>query len=185
MPIKKHIYLQKIGSLDDKILIELKKNLESVFKDYINSVKILSDEFPLINSEYNSSERKYNAKLVLNRLENIGKNKSYFRVLGVMEEDIYSGTYLRVFGIARSSVALISITRLLEKFYSKAKKKDVEELRILKEAVHELGHTFGLKHCNNHCVMKFSSWPSNIKQKPSNYCEPCIDTLNKFFLNSD
>ena len=46
--------------------------------------------------------------------------------------------------------------------------------RIIKEAVHELGHAFGLKHCNTLiCVMHFSNSLSGTDIKQNSCCDIC------------
>ncbi|MFX0029856.1 MAG: archemetzincin, partial [Candidatus Hermodarchaeota archaeon] len=77
--------------------------------------------------------------------------------------------------------ALISLTRLKEEFYRRKEDLALYDLRILKEAIHELGHTFGLGHCSHLCVMQFSNHLRNTDIKPPNYCETCLDHLMTFF----
>ena len=43
--------------------------------------------------------------------------------------------------------ALISLKRLRQEFYSLPRNENLFRERAVKEAVHELGHTYGLKHC--------------------------------------
>lgn len=48
------------------------------------------------------------------------------------------------------------------------------KLRALKEALHELGHTFGLMHCpNSYCVMHFSNSIVDTDMKKAEYCFNC------------
>jgi archaemetzincin len=112
-----------------------------------------------------------------------------------MDEDIYVGTYNFIFGTAKhpqhtysqvSPIALISITRLREEFWRKPSNQAALELRILKEAIHELGHTFGLNHCENDCVMIFSNWIEDTDMKPAQYCKDCSKKITNFLeeLNS-
>ena len=62
-------------------------------------------------------------------------------------------------------------------FYSKTENKELEHNRVLKEAIHELGHSFGLKHCRNHCVMRISERASNVDEKPTDFCDSCLKAL--------
>ncbi len=48
-------------------------------------------------------------------------------------------------------------------------------------AIHELGHTFNLKHCKNNCVMRLSDHLADTDEKPPEYCEKCVKELNNIF----
>ena len=190
--MKKIIYLQKIGEVDKFTLKKLKKDLKWAFKELIDSVEILPDALPLADSDYDLLRRQYNASSILNKLKKQIYKKQYFRTLGVIDNDIFSGFLNFVFGVAKlprnqskkfSGVALISITRLREKFYRRPENKALFELRVLKEAVHELGHTFGLKHCGNDCIMQFSNCLADTDEKSAKYCQSCSEKLGQFFKN--
>jgi len=46
--------------------------------------------------------------------------------------------------------------------------------RAVKEAVHELGHTFGLDHCSDpRCVMHFSNMLADTDRKGREFCPSC------------
>ena len=78
---------------------------------------------------------------------------------------------------------MISIIRLRELFYDREENKFLEGKRILKEALHEIGHTFSLKHCKNNCVMKYSNHLMEVDEKPAKFCSSCskklMDLLDK------
>ncbi|MFX1302572.1 MAG: archaemetzincin family Zn-dependent metalloprotease [Promethearchaeota archaeon] len=187
--MKKTIGLLKIGEFDESILIKLKKNLEQEFKEFNVSVSIIQEKIPLDEAKYNPIRRQYEASKVLNSIILYNQNKQYFRILGVMDRDIFTNGLNFVFGIAMSPkfkisrvpiMALISITRLRENFYGRPEIMALFELRILKEAIHELGHTFGLGHCNKFCIMRFSNSLADTDEKPPKFCDSCQVKLKNF-----
>lgn len=189
--MKKVIYLQKIGDVDNIVLKKLKQNLKKIFKTYIDSIEISPGSLPLLDSCYNSSRRQYYSRALIEQLTNhlnqfINK-ESFYWLLGIIDKDLYSKkgdkTYRFVFGGAINNIAILSIFRLRESLYGRPKNKKLFELRVLKEASHEIGHTFDLRHCKNYCVMQFSNSLAEADEKPAKFCSSCskklIDLLDK------
>jgi archaemetzincin len=53
-------------------------------------------------------------------------------------------------------------------------REDLLQERLIKEAVHELGHTFGLRHCNHwQCVMSSSHAVERLDVKEARFCKTC------------
>ena len=189
--MKKIIYLQRIGDIDPAILIILKKELKGFFKKFGFKIVNLPNSLPLLESEYNIDDRDYDAIKLKKRITKIlkKKNKGYYRVIGVLDVDIFSKKLKHIFGVAdmpksnRFGIGFISVTRLREKFYGRAENILLFKRRMTKEAIHELGHTFGLDHCTNDCVMKFSKAIDNADQKPSKFCEDCANRMD-ILINS-
>ena len=109
----------------------------------------------------------YRAELLLNATRHLVSG----RVLGVVDADLYAEGLNFVFGMAEhpGRAAVIALARL---------RLEADEAiyhdRMLKEAVHELGHTLGLAHCpRSKCVMHFSNCLADTDRKGSDYCADC------------
>jgi archaemetzincin len=93
------------------------------------------------------------------------------RVLGVADLDLYAKGFNYVFGMADrlGRAAVISVARL------RASADEARfQARMLKEAVHELGHTLGLTHCRQpDCVMHFSNTLADTDRKGADFCAEC------------
>ncbi len=99
--------------------------------------------------------------------------------LFVTEHDLFVDRLNFVFGEAElnGKRAIISLYRLKPEFYGE-KDDELFKKRILKEAMHELGHVFGLLHCKNpKCVMYFSNSIVDTDRKEWMYCERCRSML--------
>jgi archaemetzincin len=192
--MKRFIRLLKIGQVDKTILVDLRKNLDPIFKEFKIFVDPSIKSISLGNSEYDKKRRQYNASKILKRVTSNLQNKNVFRILGIIDQDIYSEPLNFVFGLAQSPQrknirnpvgALISITRLRESFYRRPEDYNLFEKRILKEAIHELGHTFSLPHCEKFCIMRFSNSLSDTDDKPASFCNSCLENLKIFFRKLD
>ncbi len=99
-----------------------------------------------------------------------------FRILGITELNLLIPIFTFLFGEAQldGKGALVSTHRLHNQFYGIPENKDLLKNRLLKEAIHELGHTFGLIHCFTlKCVMKSSTYVEEIDQKSTDFCRLC------------
>ena len=182
--MKKIIELLEIGDLEKSILIRLRDKLSDFFKAFNMSIKIARERIQLEKTEYDFERRQYDADKILKRIIKVTRNHKSFRILGVIDKDIFSEPLNFVFGIAQKPtkrfsgvpvVSLISLTRLREQFYSKPENDKIFELRIIKEAIHELGHTLSLEHCDKSCIMRFSNSLMDTDNKPAHFCESCRD----------
>lgn len=98
------------------------------------------------------------------------------RILGVTECDLFIPMLTFVFGQAQLNglAALVSMARLRQEFHGFAPDAEVLRARVRKEAMHELGHTFGLIHCPEpECVMSLSIQVQQVDTKYEWYCDGC------------
>jgi len=81
-----------------------------------------------------------------------------------------------VFGHALlgGGVGVVYTERLRPEYYGAQPDQRLYLARLLKEALHELGHGFGLDHCPNpRCVMSFSNSILEVDRKEPRYCRVC------------
>ena len=98
------------------------------------------------------------------------------RVLALIEADLYIPILTFVFGEARlgPGPAVVSSYRLRQEFYGLPADNDLLSQRLLREAVHELGHTMGLRHCDDYeCAMAGSPGVEWIDLKAPHLCDRC------------
>lgn len=97
------------------------------------------------------------------------------RILGVSDVDLFLPILTFVFGEAQlgGRAALVSIRRLGGPDGGTGPRSLLAE-RLRKEAVHELGHAFGLVHCGNAgCAMSRSAGVHEIDMKGEGLCPDC------------
>jgi archaemetzincin len=126
----------------------------------------------------------YHSTAILQRLDRGGEPG--VRILGVTSSDLYVPVLTFVFGEAQldGSCAVVSTARLREEFYGLPPRPDLLMDRLIKEAAHELGHTFGLRHCPDwRCVMTSSHAVERLDIKTADFCETCRKplALNGYF----
>jgi archaemetzincin len=110
------------------------------------------------------------------------------RVLGVTEVDLAIPTLTFVFGQAQvdGPVAVLSLARLRQEFYGLPADEEVLRERVVKEVLHELGHTFGLTHCpDGKCAMSLATHIGLVDNKAERYCARCGMQLVRRFASED
>jgi archaemetzincin len=100
--------------------------------------------------------------------------------LGVTDLDLYIPVLTFVFGEAQlaGGRAVVSTLRLRQEFYGLPADPELLGERLLKEALHELGHTYGLRHCPDYtCVMSSSNGVERIDLKSAEFCPTCAQLM--------
>lgn len=98
------------------------------------------------------------------------------KVLAVTGEDLFIPILTYVFGEAQlaGDFAVVSYHRLQPERYGLAADRRLLMNRLVKESLHELGHTYGLVHCRDQeCVMRTSTYAEDIDLKGGAFCRRC------------
>jgi archaemetzincin len=159
------IEIRPIGRLGVAFLPHLERDLRSIFGIPCSTRAPLD----LPEEAFNAGRGQFAAPVILAHMRARGA-PSEVKVLGLLEEDLYADRLNFIFGQAElpGRWGIVSLYRL---------RSDDEGLlfsRTLKEAVHELGHTFGLAHCADpKCVMHFSNTIEDTDNKLALPCPTC------------
>ncbi|WP_287153995.1 archaemetzincin family Zn-dependent metalloprotease [Candidatus Solincola tengchongensis] len=136
---------------------------------------------PLPRGAYRKGRGQYLAASLLQALARTPPGK-YLRLLGIADVDLYAPGLNFVFGqaVVGGRECVISLWRLRPYFYGLSPEWSVFRDRVVKEAVHELGHTFGLGHCRDPgCVMRFSNSIADTDRKGRDFCPHCRGSLER------
>jgi archaemetzincin len=147
--------------LDQRLMMQLAEQLAE--KGFACSVRRAE---PMPAGAWNQLREQYRAELLLKA----SREAAAGRVLGVTDQDLYAEGLNFVLGIAErpGRAAVITLARLYSRDEARFR------ARMLKEAVHELGHTLGLDHCPHpKCVMHFSNTVADTDRKGADYCSAC------------
>ena len=174
--MKKQIYLIPAGDIEVQVLEALESRLEKTFHCDVQR----HEGMKLPGEAYNSQRNQYFSSQILKKLHQFIKPTREEKVLAVSDVDLYVPSLNFVFGEAElgGHFAIISLTRLHQSFYGLPENKNLFLERTIKEAVHEIGHTYGLGHCPDpECVMHFSNSLMDTDRKKASFCPRCQGKL--------
>jgi len=173
-----YIDIIPIGEVEETLLLFLKQSLFQTFKI---RARIRNRRFNL-SPAYDPARNQYNSRGLLLELINDVPPET-LKILGVTQLDLFIPIFTFLFGEAQLNGigAIVSTHRLHNQFYGLPENKELLKSRLLKEGIHELGHTFGLIHCFAlNCVMKSSTYVEEIDQKPPHFCKVCQQDVVKW-----
>ena len=177
------ILIVPIRPVDHAELAALVSPLSDAFelRASIEEAKYLDPAFAFDSYRNQFNSTSIIAELLVRFPEHSGK------IIGITAVDLFVPVLTYVFGEAQldGRAAVLSTYRLREELYGLDANPKLEQIRLLKEAVHELGHTFGLVHCHNpECVMHSSTSAEEIDVKGKNFCEACEQTVRDAFVSA-
>ncbi len=163
------IEIVPVGEVPAEILQRLLPAIEAPFPGHL--VRLAAQHLRHPDYAFSSSRSQYRSEPILDRLVN--RRAEAERVLGVADLDLYTPGLNFIFGQAQKGgpAAVIALARLHPEFWGRPSDPQLLLERFTKEAIHELGHTYGLDHClNPTCVMRFSNTLEETDLKSDEFC---------------
>ena len=171
------IILRPLTMIDNHTLEILKQSLGQSFDCPVE----IKAQISSLDFAYDPGRQQYLSPRLLSALRSFSMETGD-RCLGIVDVDLYSPGLNFVFGEADISagVAVISVYRLRQERYGLPQDEGLFQDRVIKEAVHELGHTYNLGHCDDiRCVMHFSNSLADTDIKGASFCQKCQPRLKR------
>jgi archaemetzincin len=167
----KLVHLLPIGAIDAPLLEDLRAALEKCLPIRCEILPLTLDP----KASYHAERQQFHSSEILQHMQSMVRRKDW-RLLAVAEVDLYIPILKYVFGEAQMGgpCAVVSTYRLRQEFYGLEQDDSLLQERLLKEAVHELGHTLNLRHCQDYqCAMASSHSVEWIDLRESRLCDAC------------
>ena len=127
-----------------------------------------------VNFAYNLTRDQYHSTAILEKLASTSPSRA-IKVAAITNKDLFIPILTHVYGEAQlaGKACIVSTFRLQEGLSIANIEKEFEN-RIVKEVLHELGHTFNLRHCNDKtCIMHYCRSIRDVDRKSDQLCRYC------------
>jgi archaemetzincin len=170
-----NLYLAPVVFSNTQLLDRIIGTLQQTFKTHVNKISLSIDTDSLFSYE----RRQF---FSTGFIEQAIKQTAHIngKIILITELDIYVPVLTFLYGEAqlKGKHSVVSVFRLHEEFYSGVTNNELLYERTIKEIYHELGHNFGLIHCQNwDCVMHSSNSIEEVDLKGDTYCVNCKNFL--------
>jgi len=175
--MRQKIILRPLVKIKSHILEIMKQEVEHTFNRPVEIQPLALS----LKYAYEPKRKQYLAPQLLATLRNV-RMEPVDRHLGIVDVDLYAPGLNFIFGEAdiKSGVAIISLYRLRQECYGLPQDEGLFRDRVIKEVVHELGHTYHLSHCGDiKCVMHFSNSLADTDMKSDSFCSRCHQKLKE------
>jgi archaemetzincin len=164
-----YIGISPIGDISCEMCELIEEKVQAFFGYKTKTMTLLND----IDFAYDTNRKQYHSTSVLEKLAYIAP-QGCIKILAITRVDLFIPILTHVFGEAQldGKACIISTYRLNDGLESGDFHKINE--RIVKEAIHELGHTFNLRHCDSHeCTMHYCRSLRDVDLKSIQCCKYC------------
>ncbi len=171
------IYVTSVGQSDPEVLEKIEDCLARAFRLDVRRAK----PFPEPEYAFDAKAQQYSAMLIVKELVRECPADAA-RFLAITEKDLFIPMLTFVFGQAQlgGTAAVVSLARLRQEFYRLPPDGALLAMRSTKEALHEMGHTFGLVHCPDpDCTMSLAINIRQLDRKGAVFCRKCMKKIRE------
>jgi archaemetzincin len=164
------IVISPIGEIDSTLSHLISNEVARIFSMRTEILSLMNK----VDFAFDAKRRQYYSTPILDRLADAAPSWA-IKVLGITTEDLFIPILTHVYGEAQlgGKTCIISTCRLDEE-NPMSKLGNPFNHRVVKEAIHELGHTFKLRHCpENNCVMHYCRSIVDVDRKTDQLCRHC------------
>ena len=164
------IIISPIGDITADLLVPIGDEINRIYGYATEVVALLED----IDFSFQASRNQYHSTPVLEQLA-LSAPGDAIKVLALVEVDLFIPILTHVYGEAQlGGKACVVSTIRLNDGRSYLNTQEPFQSRIVKEAIHELGHTFNLRHCREHtCLMHYCRNAHDVDRKSDQLCRYC------------
>ena len=168
------ILISPIRIYDSELLGEIRDTVREAFGYPVIISSLLED----ITFAYYPGRSQYHSTIILKKLAELAP-ADILKVIAVTRVDLFIPILTYVYGEAQlgGKACIVSTHRLGEDKSTLFTEKKLRE-RLAKETVHELGHTFNIRHCKDpFCTMHFCRSLGDVDRKSGRMCRYCRTIL--------
>lgn len=169
-PSEHTVIVSFIGDCGEEIFLPISRGIQRVYGFCVEQMPLLPDvEFAL-----DPNREQYHSTPILDKLATVAPDGA-IKVLAITTVDLFIPILTHVYGEAQmgGKTCIVSTFRLKEGL-SPLSVKEAYQVRVAKEAIHELGHTFKLRHCQDPtCIMHYCRSVRDVDRKSNQMCRYC------------
>jgi archaemetzincin len=169
------IVIAPIEGFAEELLERIGREIERVY-GWATQVRPLLRN---VDFAFDARREQYHSTAILQKLAARVPDGTH-KILAITAVDLFIPILTYVYGEAQlgGTACIISTCRLNDEESAGNPGKGSLADRIVKEAIHELGHTFNLRHCPEHtCIMHYCRNTDDVDRKSDQLCRHCTVLL--------
>ena len=167
--VQEHIIISPIGHFDPHLIRQVVQEVHRITGYDALAASVLQD----VDFAFEPSRDQHCSTPILEKLADAAPPGAV-KILAICSVDLFIPILTFVYGEAQlgGKACIISTHRLSEGLGTA--RSDIFIRRVVKEAIHELGHTFNLRHCKDHnCCMHYCRTIKDVDRKTHHLCRYC------------